>query len=427
MSEIVKKALLTKGKTDEVWTTNRGGVGIFISQNDITAGDGAKHDVAIGKAKLANQTTCNVFRFLNSCRLSTSFIEQIDSTSFLGKICKMVPYEVVVRRYAYGSYLKAYPHIPKDQVFPKLVVQYFLKTSGKRWQDIDLPVDDPLIIFKDDKALLFRPDQPIAGQEPFATLDSYPLKGSSYEWGFMTDTSTKTFLVLEKAWQQVGGKLIDFKVEFGIDKNDEICLADKINGDSWRVLDFDGNHLDKQLYREGSSADLVLEKYKIAAELTSRFQIPIQQLIIWTGSPKDSTGYIRDAIMEYGGLPLSDVKFVVLSMHKQPIESCNEIIRLVQNTPDSVVIASIGMSNGAGPTLSTQVSVPVITIPANYKDFPDDIWSSLRNPSNTPVMTILDVKNAVLASMQILAIKNPLIYMNLRSRQEERLSNNLIL
>jgi phosphoribosylcarboxyaminoimidazole (NCAIR) mutase len=42
-------------------------------------------------------------------------------------------------------------------------------------------------------------------------------------------------------------------------------------------------------------------------------------------------------------------------------------------------------------------------------------------------MTVLEPANAVLAALQILAIRNPSIYAALRYLQEERLSNMLVL
>ena len=80
---------------------------------------------------------------------------------------------------------------------------------------------------------------------------------------------------------------------------------------------------------------------------------------------------------------------------------------MLQEVPDTVVIAFIGRSNGAGPVLSALSAAPVITVPASVKDFPEDVWSSLRAPSSTPVMTVLEPSNAVLAALQILSGRNP--------------------
>jgi phosphoribosylaminoimidazole carboxylase/phosphoribosylaminoimidazole-succinocarboxamide synthase len=60
--------------------------------------------------------------------------------------------------------------------------------------------------------------------------------------------------------------------------------------------------------------------------------------------------------------------------------------------------------------LAAHTSVPVITVPAGYRDFPEDVWSSLRAPSDVPVMTVLEPGNAVLAALQLLAARNPALY-----------------
>jgi len=51
----------------------------------------------------------------------------------------MLPYEVVVRREAHGSYLKRNPHFSKGQLFPQLIVELFLKTKDKNWKG--MPVE----------------------------------------------------------------------------------------------------------------------------------------------------------------------------------------------------------------------------------------------------------------------------------------------
>jgi phosphoribosylaminoimidazole carboxylase PurE protein len=113
---------------------------------------------------------------------------------------------------------------------------------------------------------------------------------------------------------------------------------------------------------------------------------------------------------------------IACSVHKEPVRAIAELNRLVQATPDSVVIAYIGRSNGAGPTLSAATTVPVITVPANFKEFPEDVWSSLRTPSNVPVTTVIEPSNAALAALEILALRNPGLYMHLRETLEDRLA-----
>ncbi len=98
--------LLTEGKTKWVYqgAGNENQV-IVVSKDDITAGDGAKHDVLANKGRIANQTTCNVFRLLQTCGIPVGFLEQVDEVSFIAPNCRLLPYEVVVRREAQGSVL----------------------------------------------------------------------------------------------------------------------------------------------------------------------------------------------------------------------------------------------------------------------------------------------------------------------------------
>ena len=98
---------------------------------------------------------------------------------------------------------------------------------------------------------------------------------------------------------------------------------------------------------------------------------------------------------------------------------------MAQEIPDSVIIAYVGRSNGAGPTLSAISTIPVITVPARFNEFPDDVWSSLRAPSNVPVMTVLEPANAVLAAIQILSARNPRLYARLRGQIENRTVNTI--
>jgi phosphoribosylcarboxyaminoimidazole (NCAIR) mutase len=73
-----------------------------------------------------------------------------------------------------------------------------------------------------------------------------------------------------------------------------------------------------------------------------------------------------------------------------------------------------------GLTLSALSPVPIITVSASVRDFPEDVWSSLRTPSNVPVMMVLEPANAVLAVLQILSARNPRLYARVRGDIESR-------
>jgi phosphoribosylaminoimidazole carboxylase PurE protein len=337
----------------------------------------------------------------------------------------MLPYEVVVRREAHGSYLKRNPHFSKGQLFPQLIVELFLKTKDKNWKGKSLICDDPLLIYQEgtSQIRLFNPAKPIHGQEPFLILSDSDVFSYDEEWKILPEMrriARRAFLVLEKAWQLEGGTLVDFKVELGFDSKGHLLLADVIDNDSWRVIE-SGSYIDKQVYRDGGSLDDVAAKYRFVAEVTNRFQLPRQRIILWRGSEKDKTDAFSEALGDLKSLMTE----VTCSLHKEPMTAASIFHRMVQEVPDSVVIANIGRSNGAGPSLSAMSTVPVITVPASLKEFPDDVWSSLRAPSNVPVMTVLEPSNAVLAALQILSARNPRLYAHVREEIENRTINTI--
>jgi phosphoribosylaminoimidazole carboxylase/phosphoribosylaminoimidazole-succinocarboxamide synthase len=399
---------------------------VLAAKDDITAGDGAKHDVIPDKGKMANQTTCNVFRLLKAAQIPVAFDGQGGADWFSAPRCRMLPYEVVVRREAHGSYLKRNLHLAKGQIFSKLLVEFYLKTKDRRWKNHELTCDDPLMSYTPGGNVinLFNPAKPLAGQTPFLVLKTSEVFDEAEEWKLfpeMMKEARRTFLVLEKAWQLQGRRLVDMKVEFGIDTEGHLLLADVIDNDSWRVLE-DGAYIDKQVYRDGGELSDVVKKYRLVEEITSRFTLPRQRVIIWSGSVKDDVSAITDAVKKFSAGQLPTIA-VACSVHKEPVRGMLELSRLVQEVPDTVVVAFVGMSNGAGPTLSAGTTVPVITVPAGYEKFVDDVWSSLRVPSNVPVMTVLNPVNAALAAVGILALRNPLLYACLRFELEERAMN----
>ena len=417
--------LLAEGKTKKIHAV-KGSADLVavIAKDDITAGDGAKHDVIPDKGRLATLTTSNVFRLLKACGLPVAFIEQDSAVSFSAPRCQMLPYEVVTRREAHGSYLKRNPHLSKGQLFPKLIVEFYLKTKDKTWKGKPLVADDPFMELTDDGQIrLFNPAKPIPGQEPFLVLKTSEVFTKADEakiFPEMSRVARQAFLALERAWQLEGGTLVDLKVEFGYDTKGNLLLADVIDNDSWRVLE-SGAYIDKQVYRDGGALDDVAAKYRHVAEVTGRFHVPRQRIILWRGSEKDKTEAFADALGEFKDM----MTVVTCSIHKEPVAGAAILHRLAQEIPDTVVIAFIGRSNGAGPVLSALSNVPVITVPASAKDFPEDVWSSLRAPSAVPVMTVLEPSNAVLAALQILSARNPRLYAKLRGDIEKRTVNTI--
>ena len=169
------------------------------------------------------------------------------------------------------------------------MVEFYLKTKDKDWKGKPLVADDPLMSYTDgaSQVRLLNPAKPLIGQEPFLVL-----RVGSVEHGRRVEVfpemrriARRAFLVLEKAWQLEGGTLVDLKVEFGFESKGRLLLADVIDNDSWRVIE-NGSYIDKQVYRDGGALDDVAEKYRRVAEITDRFRLPRQRIILWRGSSR---------------------------------------------------------------------------------------------------------------------------------------------
>lgn len=419
---------VAEGKTKVVYKdSDDDTAAVVFSKDDLTAGDGKRHEVHEGFGRLSNLTTCNTMGLLKACGIPVAFRHKIDEVHLSSDLTDMIMLEVVTRREAHGSFLKRHPYLKRDHYFPKLVFELFLKTTGKKWKGHDLPCDDPFMDYTSEpgKVKLYLPDQPLWAQQPFLTVDASEIDGLD-KLAEIEKITRKVTLILDKALQMQGIRFGDMKIEFGITKDGRLVVSDVIDGSSWRIVGPDGKYIDKQLFRDGEGAPAMVKVFERCLEITSHFlPPPRQQIVIWTGSKDDDLTPFLKALKD-NPLPIA-VEYVALSAHKEPIRAVEKVQRLVQMIPDTVVGAYIGRSNGAGPIMSAAIPVPVLTSPVSVKEFHEDVWSSLRTPSKVPVATILEPSNLLLQAAQILAMRNPQLYAELRYKQEEQLANFMII
>src|SRR5664279_3064553 len=135
MSDRTKQ--LAEGKTKVIWDAGNGEV-LIESKDDITAGDGAKHDLLEGKAVYSNATTSNCLELLEAHEIPTHFLGRVDERTFRARNVNMIPLELVARRIATGSYLKRRSDVAEGTIFPEVVVEFFEKDDANH---------DPLVIF----------------------------------------------------------------------------------------------------------------------------------------------------------------------------------------------------------------------------------------------------------------------------------------
>jgi len=112
---------------------------------------------------------------------------------------------------------------------------------------------------------------------------------------------------------------------------------------------------------------------------------------------------------------------LVASAHKVP-EKVYEIVKKNNESNENIVYVTIaGRSNGLSGVTAANSIHPVIACPPfkNKDDFTVNINSTLMMPSDTPVMAVVDPKNAALAVARIFALKNDELREKIRERINE--------
>jgi phosphoribosylaminoimidazole carboxylase/phosphoribosylaminoimidazole-succinocarboxamide synthase len=287
---------LARGKTKTIFEVEgMPELVILENRNEITAmDDPTKTREFERKAEYCTTTTCRVFELLDSANLPVSYIQQRDETSFVAQACEMIPLEVVVRRYAFGSYLQRHPefkdtksHLPLR--FPSLVIEFFLKTSnGKvriQEKEIDLGLnpakgeEDPLVANPfEEKWILFHPKHDSNTAEMLQVKRQILAKDvveNPCEMREIEKLAGRTFAILEESFEMLNCKLIDLKLEFGKEYLlNSIQLADVVDNDSWRLRDENWNELSKQVFRDKGLNSEVADKYALVAQLASKLALP---------------------------------------------------------------------------------------------------------------------------------------------------------
>lgn len=231
----------------------------MVFKDDITAGDGVKHDIIQGKALVDWKTNRDIFELLNRKGARTHYISSPkEKVALVKKLDRKINLEVVSRRIAAGSILK-WGKIAEGTRFDPVITQFHYK---------DDPLHDPML---DEKYI----DYIVKAKE-------------GTEYAEMRRLNAEIFLQLERAFAQFDVQLIDMKLEYGIIEG-TVYLIDEITGGSFRLwpyahknpdfsqsnvlkeLNPDGR-LDKDTYRMGEKIDNVLTKFEEIAKITAKFK-----------------------------------------------------------------------------------------------------------------------------------------------------------
>ena len=217
-----KGELLYEGKAKRLYKCEDEDLLIAEFKDDLTAFNAQKRSSEEGKGALNSKISAKLFSLLEKEGIKTHLIRVLDDTHQLVKKVKIIPIEVVVRNIATGSLSKRLG-IEDGKVLPFTLVEFYLK-------DDDL--GDPIIT--DDHCMILN------------------LVDDRQKLDILKSKAKKINEVLKDFFAKRGLNLVDFKVEFGIDKDGQILLSDEISPDSCRFWDMQTNEkMDKDRFREG--------------------------------------------------------------------------------------------------------------------------------------------------------------------------------
>ncbi|QKF92245.1 phosphoribosylaminoimidazolesuccinocarboxamide synthase [Campylobacter sp. CCUG 57310] len=216
-----KRELVYEGKGKRMYATDDPDLLIAEFKDDLTAFNAEKKGNEVGKGALNNKISTQIFGLLKEKGIATHLVRTISDTEQLVKKCQIIPLEVVVRNIATGSLTKRLA-IPEGTVLPFALVELYYKDDA---------LGDPLV--NDEHCLAMGL---VKSENDLDRLKHIGREINSTLFKFFADRNLK---------------LVDFKVEFGVDKDGNILLADEISPDSCRFWDATTNEkLDKDRFRQ---------------------------------------------------------------------------------------------------------------------------------------------------------------------------------
>ena len=233
-----KKELLYEGKAKKIWTTEDPDLLISEFKDDLTAFNGEKKSSEAGKGALNNRISTILFEYLADKGVPTHFVKMLDENHMLHKRADVILIEVIVRNIATGS-LSRNLGIEDGKVLPFTLVEFDYKNDE---------LGDPKL--NDQHCLILG------------------LVKDQSELEYIRYMARKINKFLSDFYAEAGLKLVDFKLEFGRDKNDNIILIDELSPDNFRLWDAKTNEkMDKDRFRQGLGG--LIEAYE---EVLKRIQ-----------------------------------------------------------------------------------------------------------------------------------------------------------
>jgi phosphoribosylaminoimidazole-succinocarboxamide synthase len=195
---------LYEGKAKILYATDDSDVLLTYFKDDATAFNAQKRGSIQGKGAINCAISTHLFQKLEAAGIPTHFIDQPSTNEMRVRAVTIVPLEVVVRNIAAGS-LCQQTGLEPGTILSQPLVDFYYKNDA---------LGDPLLTR--DRLLLLN----LATPNQIQQLQAMALRIND---------------ILKAFFEDCGITLVDFKLEFGLDRNQQLILADEISPDTCRL------------------------------------------------------------------------------------------------------------------------------------------------------------------------------------------------
>lgn len=197
---------LYEGKAKIVYHTEEPEILQVVFKDSATAFNGSHKGKIEGKGEINCTVSAALFEWLSNKGVPNHYIDRPQKNQMRVRAVKIIPLEVVVRNIAAGS-LVSQTGLPEGKVLKSPLVEFYLKNDS---------LSDPLLTR--DRLLLLELTSP----ERLEQIDKMARSINQY----LTDFFQRCRIIL-----------VDFKLEFGLDSQARLLLADEISPDTCRLWD----------------------------------------------------------------------------------------------------------------------------------------------------------------------------------------------
>ncbi|MBE7385316.1 MAG: phosphoribosylaminoimidazolesuccinocarboxamide synthase [Leptolyngbya sp. SIO1E4] len=203
---MIGRQKLYEGKAKILYATDDPDILISYFKDDATAFNAQKRGQIQDKGRLNCTIATHLFQLLESQGISTHWVETPTDQEMYVRPVKIIPLEVVVRNIAAGSLCRQ-TGVPLGTPIEPPLVEFYYKNDD---------LGDPLLT-RDRIRMMALAD--------------------AAQMAEITRLANAVNATLSGFFQQCQITLVDFKLEFGLDSQGTIVLADEISPDTCRLWD----------------------------------------------------------------------------------------------------------------------------------------------------------------------------------------------